>query len=85
MLGTLLTLPASGPLSGVFWIARRIAAIVEEEQSDPARVEAALLALERRLEAGEIDEATYDAAEAPLLEELQALRAARRARQGGGA
>ncbi|WP_419897211.1 gas vesicle protein GvpG [Roseomonas sp. USHLN139] len=85
MLGKLLTLPASGPISGLVWIAQRIATLVDDEQSDPARVEAALLALERRLEAGEIDEAAYDAAEAPLLEELQALRAARRARQEGGA
>ena len=43
------------------------------EMNNPAHIEAELLALERRLEAGEIDEAAYEAREATLLEALQAL------------
>jgi hypothetical protein len=42
--------------------------------NNPARIEAELLALESLLEAGEIDETTYEAREATLLSELEALR-----------
>ena len=72
---TLLALPVSGPIGGVLWIARQVAEAAVSEWRDPARVERALLALEKRLLAGEIDEATYDAEEATLLAELQAIRA----------
>jgi len=41
---------------------------------DPARIEAALIALERRLESGEIDEAAFEAEEAELLDELAEIR-----------
>jgi hypothetical protein len=69
----LLGLPVAGPLLGLGWLARRIAEAAEAEMNNPAHIEAELLALERRLEAGEIDEAAYEAREATLLEALQAL------------
>jgi hypothetical protein len=67
---TLIGLPLIGPLRGLQWIARRIAEEAERELADPARIEAALLTLERQLEAGEIDEATHEAREAELLAQL---------------
>jgi hypothetical protein len=73
---TLLGLPIAGPLAGLGWLARRIAEAADQELANPARVEAALAALERQLEAGLIDEPTYEAQEAELLEELAALREA---------
>ena len=69
-LASLLGLPLTGPLGGLAWLARRVAEAAEQEMSDPARIEAALLALERQLEAGEIDEATHAAREAELLAAL---------------
>jgi hypothetical protein len=68
-------LPLTGPLGGLIWIARRIAEAAEQEMDDPARIEAALLALERQLEAGEIDAEAHEAREAELLAELDAMRA----------
>lgn len=76
---SLLALPVLGPLRGVGWVAGQIAEAAEKEAFDPARVEAALLALERRLEAGEITEAAFEAAEAEQLEILAVIRARRRA------
>ena len=75
----LLALPVEGPLRGVGWIAGQIGKAAENEAFDPARVEAALLALERRLDAGEITEAEFEAAEAEQLELLAVIRARRAA------
>jgi hypothetical protein len=68
-------LPLKGPLSGLVWLARRIAEAADQEMDDPARIEAALLALERQLETGEIDADAHEAREAELLAELDAMRA----------
>jgi len=71
----LLSLPISGPLGALGWLARRIANAAVQQLLDPARIEAELLALEMRLEAGTIDEVAFEAAEARLLEELAEMRA----------
>lgn len=75
-LGGLLALPVAGPIGGLVWLARQVAENAVRQMLDPARIEAALLGLERRLEAGEIDEAAFEAAESLLLEELAEMRAA---------
>ena len=72
---TLLGLPVAGPLLGLGWLARRIAEAADLEMADPARIEAAIAALERQLEAGEISEPDYDVREAELLAELTLLQA----------
>jgi Gas vesicle protein G len=84
-LTTLLSLPVSGPLSGLGWIARQIAAAARQQMLDPKRIETALLLLERRLEDGQIDEATFEAEEALLLEELAEIGAIRAAEANGEA
>ena len=84
-LSTLLGLPVSGPLSGLGWIARQIAAAARQQMLDPKRIETALLLLERRLEDGQIDEATFEAEEALLLEELAEIGAMRAAEANGEA
>lgn len=75
MLRTLATLPVSGTVLGLGWLARRIAEAAEREMNDPARIEAALLALNRALEAGDLSEPEFEAREAALLEELERLAA----------
>lgn len=82
MLFRLLAAPVAGPLGGIAWVARQIAQMVEDQNFNPKRIEAALLALERRLEAGEIDEAAFETAEAELLEELRLIRARQQAKAG---
>lgn len=73
LLTRLLTLPVSLPVSSTLWIARKIAEAAETERNDPAALKRALGALEASLEAGEIGEAEYEAAEAEILGRLGAL------------
>ncbi len=75
----LLAFPVSLPLDGLGWIGAQVSEAVEAQWNDPARIEAALLRLEQRLDAGEIDEPTFEAAESDMLAELHAIRARRRA------
>lgn len=75
MLTALLGFPVSFPLLGVGWLARQIAEAALTEMLDPSRLEAALLVLERRLEAGEIDEPQFEAEEEELLAALTRMRA----------
>ncbi len=70
ILGNTFGLPISGPLRGLGWLARQIAEAASREMADPAAIEAELLALERQLNAGEIDEAGFEAREAELLARL---------------
>jgi hypothetical protein len=77
VLGSSFGLPLMGPLRGLTWLAQQIAEAASREMVDPARIEAELLALERELEGGKIDEATYEAREAVLLEQLKTAQALR--------
>ena len=72
LLSALVLLPVAGPMKGSLWIARQVAEAVERERNDPAALRAALDEAERRLEAGEIDEDTYDAIEDDLLARMRA-------------
>jgi hypothetical protein len=76
-LGGLLGFPVAGPVGALVWLARQIGQSAVRELLDPARIETALRALEQRLEAGEIDEAAFEAEETALLEELAQMRALR--------
>lgn len=78
LLTTLLTLPVSGPLKSVMWVAQKIHETAEAEFNNPAAIKAALAALEARLVAGEIDEDAFEAAEAALLDRLEAAKAEHR-------
>ncbi len=69
-LGTLLALPVAGPMGALTWLARQIENAARQEMLDPARIETALRALERRLDSGEIDDAAFEEEEERLLEEL---------------
>jgi hypothetical protein len=79
-LSTLLTLPVSGPLAGLSFIADKLHEAALKEEFDPDAIKRRLIALEASLEAGQIDEETYEAQELAL---LQRLRDARRFQQAG--
>ena len=83
-LATLLSLPASGPLGLLTWIARQVAKAAAQQLLDPGRIETALLQLERRLEDGVIDEAAFEAEEERLLAELAEITALRAAEAKAG-
>jgi len=70
----LLTLPVSGPIKGVLWVARKVAEQAEKEFYDEDAVRGKLLELELRYDLGEIDEEEYEALEEALMERLREIR-----------
>ncbi|MDT9682912.1 gas vesicle protein GvpG [Streptomyces sp. Act-28] len=70
LLGELLLLPAA-PLRGTAWVLRRVVEEAERQHYDPAAVRRELARLTERLEAGEIDEETFDRLEDELLDRLE--------------
>ena len=72
LLTSLLTLPVAGPIKGALWVMRQVHEAAEAEFYDPGAIKRALVALERQLDAGEIDEETFEQAEALLLDRLDA-------------
>jgi hypothetical protein len=82
----LLLAPVTLPASGLHHVFREIQDAVDRELNDPDAIRRELLELQHRLDAGAIDEAKYDAAEAELLARLNAIaeRQAARESEGGG-
>ena len=73
LLTNLLLAPVALPARGVNFILREIRDVVDQELNDPDAIRRELLELQRRLDAGLIDEAAYDIAEAELLARLSAI------------
>ncbi|SDJ53746.1 gas vesicle protein GvpG [Streptomyces indicus] len=59
------------PVRGSFWVMEQIVDEAERQYYDPAAIRAELARLEEQLEAGEIDEDTFDRGEDELLDRLQ--------------
>ncbi|GAA3092098.1 gas vesicle protein GvpG [Streptomyces roseofulvus] len=72
LLAQLITLPLL-PVKTALWAAQRVADQAEAEYYDPAPIRAELADLERRLEAGEIDEETFDREEDRLIDRLMEI------------
>ncbi|MBI2320671.1 MAG: gas vesicle protein GvpG [Chloroflexi bacterium] len=75
LLTGLLLLPVTGPLRGLLFVFQQIKERVDAEQLDERIVERDLVTLSLRRDLGEVSEAEYLAAEAALLERLNAIRA----------
>ncbi|MGW0965178.1 gas vesicle protein GvpG [Streptomyces sp. NPDC002516] len=69
----LVTLPLA-PVRGVAWVMDQVLEAAENEYYDPAPIRLQLAELERQLEAGEIDEETFDGLEDQLLDRLDEIR-----------
>ncbi|MGW3916774.1 gas vesicle protein GvpG [Streptomyces sp. NPDC005070] len=69
----LVTLPLA-PVRGVAWVMDRVLEAAEDEYYDPAPIRLQLADLERQLNAGEIDEETFDLIEDQLLDRLEEIR-----------
>lgn len=78
LLTTLLTLPVTAPLNTALWIGKKIHEHALETINDPSEIKRQILALEERLDAGEISEEEYEEAELALLTRLRDIQ-----RQGG--
>ena len=83
MLFKLLTLPISGPIDALSWVADKVAGAAEDALYDPAALRQELEAAEARLQSGELTEAEYEEVEQGLiarLREAHARMAAKEAR-----
>ncbi len=80
MLTTLLTLPVTGPIQSVLWLAETLTDRAEQELYNPDTIRGKLMELELRYDMGAISEEEYLAAE----EELLALLKYARQRQAEG-
>jgi Gas vesicle protein G len=72
-LGSLLLAPVTLPVRGIGFVFGEIQDAANRERCDPAAIRRELLELQRRLDAGLIEEVAYDAAEAELLARLNAI------------
>ncbi len=71
MLFKLLMLPVSGPLAGLEWVGAKIHEAALAKLNDPTEIKRQLVALEAKLEAGELAEAEFEALEDELLQRLR--------------
>ncbi|MGW7367022.1 gas vesicle protein GvpG [Streptomyces sp. NPDC054841] len=74
LLTQIATLPLA-PVRGVAWVMERVLEAAENEYYDPAPIQRELAELEAELEAGHIDEETFDRREDELLDRLEEIRA----------
>ncbi|MFD6415042.1 gas vesicle protein GvpG [Streptomyces sp. NPDC060194] len=73
----LATLPLA-PVRGALWVTGQLVDTAERQYYDPAPVKRELVALERELVEGRIDEAEFDRREDELLDRLEELEAQQR-------
>jgi len=71
LIGGLLALPLA-PARGLVWVVGQVIDEAEAQLHDPRRIHAELARAEEALEAGEIDQETYEAIEEELLDRLAA-------------
>lgn len=72
MLFKLLSAPVTAPLNTVTWIGKRLAEQAEEQLNDTEELKRQLVALEQKLEAGEMTEEEFEELELDLVMRLQA-------------
>ncbi len=84
LLTSVLLAPVTLPVRGLNSVFREVQKAADRELNDPAAIRRELLELQRRLDAGLIDEATYDEAEAELLARLNAIAERQRAADAQG-
>lgn len=72
----LVTLPVLGSPRLVLWLATNVSEEAMRQYLDKGSIRGALLELQQRYDAGELDEEEYDKQERALLERLSAIREA---------
>lgn len=84
LLTNLLLAPVTLPARGMSFVFREIQNTVDRELNDPDAIRRDMLELQRRLDAGLIEESEYDLAEAELLARLNAIVERQEAGDVGG-
>ena len=74
MLLKLLTLPVSGPIGGVTWIAEKILEQADSELNDLENLQKQLLALQMSFDMGDVAEEEFEEREEELLLAIQAIQ-----------
>jgi hypothetical protein len=67
--------PVTGPVAGIQWSMNQVMKVVEEELTDDTIVKQDFMALQMKLELGEIDDAEYVEQEAIIMARLREVRA----------
>jgi hypothetical protein len=67
--------PVTGPVGATKWSLNQVMKIVEEELTDDTSVKQDFMALQMKLELGEIDDEEYVAQEAAIMNRLREVRA----------
>jgi hypothetical protein len=75
LLGKVLFFPVTGPVAGIRWSLKQVLQVAEDELTDDAPVKQDLMALQMRLELGDIDDDEYVVREAELMARLREVRA----------
>ena len=76
MLLQLLTLPISGPISGITWISEKILEQAGPDVNEIERLQKQLLTLQLAFDMGEVEEADFEEREETLLLAIDALQQA---------
>jgi Gas vesicle protein G len=82
LLGSILGAPVTLPAAGITAIFKKIQEVAEAQFFNPESVRADLMALGEKLDRGEINEATFEAAETELLDRLDEIEAFMAAKHG---
>lgn len=75
------TLPVFGVPRLVYWVAKKLLEVAEQETMDEGKLQGNLLELQTKYELGEINEDEYTRQEAVLLDRLNAIHSAKEERQ----
>jgi len=67
--------PVTGPIAGIEWSMNQVMKVVEEELTDDSIVKQDFMALQMKLELGEIDDEEYAREEAVIMARLREVRA----------
>jgi hypothetical protein len=74
ILSTILLAPFMGPVWGTKWTLEKVDRVVREELTDDTPIKEDLMALQLRLEMGEIDDAEYVRQETEIMKRLREVR-----------
>jgi len=74
LLTNILLAPFLGPIYGTRWTLDKVDRVVREELTDDTPIKEDLMALQLKLEMGEIDDDEYVKREAEIMEQLRAVR-----------
>lgn len=74
LLSSILLAPFLGPIYGTKWTLDKIDRVVREELTDDTPIKEDLMALQMRLEMGEIDDAEYVRRESEIMQRLRDVR-----------